>query len=216
MHTSRIFAIAAGAVLLTGCARPIERWIVDTRVHQGDVSLAAGDASDAELAYRLALRVNPKDARARAGFVQATAELAQIEYTKGAFDDATTTVAEGLAVDPESVRLAALKATIGQAKLEREIVISNYPTYRAAGLELQRAFKQLDATNALLLRNLRRFGNTLDASELVAAIKRSYELQLEVARNTNRLILYRQLVTSGVPEATESTTFGAGSLLPLP
>lgn len=114
------------------------------------------------------------------------------------------------------MRLAALKATIGQAKLEREIVISNYPTYRAAGLELQRAFKQLDATNALLLRNLRRFGNTLDASELVAAIKRSYELQLEVARNTNRLILYRQLVTSGVPEATESTTFGAGSLLPLP
>ena len=94
----------------------------------------------------------------------------------------STTVAEGLAVDPESVRLAALKATIGQAKLEREIVLSNYPTYRAAGLELQRAYKQLDATNALLLRNLRRFGNTLDANELVAAIKRSYELQLELAQ----------------------------------
>jgi lipopolysaccharide biosynthesis regulator YciM len=216
MYTSKILAVVCGAALLTGCARPIERWIVDTRVHQGDVSLAAGDASDAELAYRLALRVNPKDARARAGFVQATAELAQIEYTKGAFDDATTTVDEGLAVDPESVRLAAIKATIGQAKLEREIVISNYPTYRAAGLELARAYKQLDATNALLLRNLRRFGNTLDANELAAAIKRSYELQLELARNTNRLLLYRQLVTSGVPEAPQSTTFGAGSLLPLP
>jgi tetratricopeptide (TPR) repeat protein len=217
MYIFRVLLILCGVAILTGCARSIERWIVDTRVHQGDIAMAAGDAHDAELAYRLALRVNPRDPRARTGFVQAAAELAQVEYAKGAFDDAVTTVDQGLAVDPESVRLAALKATIGQAKLEREIVISNYPTYRAAGLELQRAYKQLDATNALLLRNLKRFGNTLDANELVAAIKRSYELQLEIARNTNRLITYRQLVTSGIPEArAESTTFGAGSLLPLP
>ena len=123
----------------------------------------------------------------------------------------------GLAVDPQSVRLAALKATIDQAKLQREIVLSNYPTYRAAVLEIQRAYQQLNVTNALLLRNLRRFGYTFDTDELTNAIKRSYELQLDVAKNTNRLIVYRQLVTSGAPETpTESTTFGAASLLPLP
>ncbi len=213
----RVVAVLFGVALLSGCAGSIERWIVKTRVHQGDVALARGNARDAELSYRLALRVDPKDTRARAGFVEAAADLAQREYTKGSFDDALATVDEGLAVDSQSVRLAALKSTIDQAKLQREIVLSNYPTYRAAGLEIQRAYQQLNLNNALLLRNLKRFGYTFDATELTSAIKRSYELQLELARNTNRLVLYRQLVTSGVPEApTQSTTFGASSLLPLP
>ena len=213
----KIVAALFGVALLSGCAGSIERWIVNTRVHQGDVALARGNARDAELSYRLALRVDSKDARARAGFVEAAADLAQREYTKGSFDDALATVDEGLAVDSQSVRLAALKSTIDQAKLQREIVLSNYPTYRVAGLEIQRAYQQLNLNNALLLRNLKRFGYTFDTTELTSAIKRSYELQLELARNTNRLILYRQLVTSGVPEApTESTTFGASSLLPLP
>lgn len=213
----KIVAALFGVALLSGCAGSIERWIVNTRVHQGDVALARGNARDAELSYRLALRVDSKDARARAGFVEAAADLAQREYTKGSFDDALATVDEGLAVDSQSVRLAALKSTIDQAKLEREIVLSNYPTYRVTGLEIQRAYQQLNLNNALLLRNLKRFGYTFDTTELTSAIKRSYELQLELARNTSRLILYRQLVTSGVPEApTESTTFGASSLLPLP
>lgn len=214
---SKLAAIIFGVALLTGCAGSIERWIVHTRVHQGDVALARGDARDAELAYRLALRVDPNDPQARAGFVEAAAALAQLEYTKGSFDDALATVDAGLAVDPQSVRLAALKGTIDQAKLQREIVLSNYPTYRAAMLEVQRAYQQLNVTNALLLRSLRRFGYTFDTNELTNAIKRSYELQLDVTKNTNRLIVYRQLVTSGAPETpAESTTFGAASLLPLP
>jgi tetratricopeptide (TPR) repeat protein len=217
MFTFSRIAAFCGIVLLTGCAGSIERWIVNTRVHQGDVALARGDARDAELAYRLALRVDPKDPQARTGYVEATAALARLEYTKGAFDDALATVDEGLAVDSQSVRLAALKATIDQAKLQREIVLTNYPTYHTAGLEIQRAYQQLNATNALLLHNLKRFGYTFDTTELTAAIKRSYELELEVARNTNRLIVYRQLVSSGSPEApAESTSFGAASLLPLP
>lgn len=214
---SRIAAALCGALLLAGCAAPIERWIVNTRIHQGDVALERGDVRDAALAYRLALRVNPNDAAARTGYVQAAAQLARAEYSKGAFDDALATVDGGLAVDPQSASLAALKATIDSAKLKREIVLSNYPTYRAAGLEIQHAYQQLDAANALLLRDLRHFGYTFETDDLTSAIKRSYELELEIAKNTNRLILYRQLVSSGVPEApSESTTFGAASLLPLP
>lgn len=217
MLTYRTLVAILAVAALSGCAHSIERWIVNTRVHQGEIAISRGNARDAELSYRLALRVDPKDPAARAGFVEAAAALAQIEYTKGTFDDALTTVDEGLAVDPQSVRLAALKATVEQAKLQREIVLSNYPTYRTAGLELQRAYQQLNVTDASLLRNLRRFGYTFDTNQLTAAIKRSYELQLELARLTNRLILYRQLVSSGTPEAPQaSTTFGAGSLLPLP
>lgn len=212
------FALILCVASLAGCAGRIERWIVDTRVHQGDVALVRGNAQDAALAYSLALRVDPRDALARAGYVQAAAELAGIQYTKGSFDDALATVDAGLKVDPQSAALAALKATVEQAKLQREIVITNYPTYRAAALEIQRAYSQLNVTNALLLRSLRRFGYTFNSNDLTTAIKRSYELQLEVAKNTNRLIVYRQLVTSGVPETPTggTTTFGAASLLPLP
>lgn len=217
MYIFRLLTIIGGAALLSGCAGSIERWIVNTRVHQGDVALARGDARDAELAFRLALRIDSRNARARAGFVEAAAALARVEYAKGTFDDALDTVDEGLAVDPQSVRLAALKETIDEAKLQREIVLSNYPTYRAAGIEIQHAYQRLNVTNSLLLRDLRRFGYTFDGTDLTSAIKRSYEMQLELSKNVNRLILYRQLVTSGVPEApAESTTFGSGSLLPLP
>jgi tetratricopeptide (TPR) repeat protein len=202
---------------LPSCAGPIERWIVNTRVHQGAVALVRGDARDAALAYRLALRVDPRNPQARAGFVDAAAELARLEYGRGDFDDALATVDGGLAVDPQSAPLAALKATIDQAKLKREIVLTNYPTYRAAGLEIQRAYTQVNAINALLLRSLKRFGYTFDTDQLTAAIKRSYDLQLEIAKDTNRLIVYRQLVSSGAPEVpSEATTFGAASLLPLP
>ena len=69
-----------------------------------------------------------------------------------------------------------------------------------------------------LLRSLKRFANTFDDADLVSAIKRSYELQLDMAKNANRLIAYRQLVTSGVParRRREAATSATTSLLPLP
>jgi tetratricopeptide (TPR) repeat protein len=213
----KVVAALCGALVLGGCAGSIERWIVNTRVHQGDVALLQGSVRDAATSYRLALRVDPNDAPARAGFVKAAAELARLEFSRGSFDDALATVDGGLAVDSQSAALAALKATIDQAKLKREIVVSNYPTYRATGLEIARAYQQFDATDALLRRDLRRFSYTFDTDDLTSAIKRSYELELELAKDTNRLIVYRQLVSSGVPEVpSQSTTFGAASLLPLP
>jgi hypothetical protein len=217
MFEYRFLPLACSVLLLTGCASSIQRWIVNTRVHQGDVSLARGDSRDAALGYKLALRIDPNDAQARAGYVQAAAQLARSEYLNGNFDDATATVNGGLAVDPQSAALLALRGSIDQAKLKREIVVSNYPTYRVAGVEIQHAYAQLDTANALLLRDLRRFGYTYDADDLTSAIKRSYELELELSKNTNRLVLYRQLVSSGIPEVpSEATTFGASSLLPLP
>ncbi len=215
--SKRTFGLALALCALCGCSGSIESWIVNTRVHQGAVALEHGNVSDAELAYRLALRVDPHDERARAGFVQAAGALAQAEYTKGQFEDALVTIDGGLKVDPASVRLAALKTTLEGARLKREIVISNYPTYHDAGLQLQTAYKQLNLANAEILTSLKRFAYTYDADDLTTAIKQSYELQLEVAKNTNRLITYRQIVDSGVPVSSpEATTSNAASLLPLP
>lgn len=215
--TSRFFGLALASLMLSGCAGSVEHWIVNTRVHQGDVALERGNPRDAELAYQLALKVNPKDPRARAGLVESAGQLTQTLYANGDFEDALATLDEGLNVDPTSVRLAGLKATIEDAKLKREIVISNYPTYKEAGVTIQKAYEQLDASNKQILASLKRFSYTYDTSDLTSAIKRSYALELDVARNTNRLISYRELVSAGIPESARATTSsGAASLLPLP
>lgn len=215
--SKRLFALSLASLSLGGCAGPVERWIVGARVHQGDVGLARGNAYDAELSYRLALRVDPTNERARSGYLEAASLAAQEQYAAGRFEDALDTINAALKYDPTSVRLAALKTTIEQARLKREIVISNYPTYREAGLALQASYKQLDLANKAIVVSLKRFGYTYDTADLTTAIKRSYEMQLEIAKDTNRLISYRQVVDSGVPEnAQHATSTNAASLLPLP
>jgi tetratricopeptide (TPR) repeat protein len=213
---SRLVCAVFAAVLLGGCAGPVERWVVDTRIHQGDVALSRGNVKDAQLSYSLALKIDPSNDRARAGFVESSADLAQEQYSKGEFDDALVTIASGLRYDPSSVRLAALHGQIEDAKLKREIVISNYPAYKDSGLQIQHAYQQLDIMNKTILANLKRFSYTYDTDALTAAIKSSYDLELEVARNTNRLIAYRQVVSSGLPETAHTTNVTSSSLLPLP
>lgn len=219
LHGSQIrfiFSILA-LVSTTACAGPIQHWIVDTRVNQGDIALDRGNPRDAELAYRLALKVDPSDERARAGIIESSYALAQVQYSKGDFEGSLATIAEGLKADPSSVRLSALRAEVEDAKLKREIVISNYPTYKAAGTQITAAYESLNASNKSILKSLKQFSYTYDADDLTAAIKHSYELEMDVARNTNRLIAYRQVVMSGVPGKVESTTSVSGtSLLPLP
>jgi tetratricopeptide (TPR) repeat protein len=216
----RPFALLCVALLFTtaGCAGSVERWIVNTRVNQGAVAFERGSLHEAQTAYRLALRVNPRDARARAGFSEVSAAIAEVDYRKGDFDDAVATLNEGQKYDPQSVRLQALRAQIDDARLKREIVLSNYPAYGAAGLQLRTAYGALNEQTKSILHSLQRFGYTYDTQDLTTAIKRSYELQLEVTKNTNRLIAYRQLVESGVPAAATAAqaTGGGGSLLPLP
>jgi len=217
MSISRTSLALAATMLFAGCAGPVTRWIVDTRVHQGDVALERGNVKDADLSYRLALRVDSSDARARSGIVASSADLAQEQYTKGDFEDALVTITEGLKYDPSSVHLAALKATIDDAKLKREIVISNYPTYHEAGVAMQHSYEALTVSNKSILASLKKFSYSYDTDDLTAAIKKSYDLELDVARNTNRLISYRQVVSSGIPEApAQATSANAASLLPLP
>lgn len=215
----RFIAVSALAALIatTGCAGSLEHWIVNTRVSQGDVALSRGSLHEAETAYRLALRVNPHDDRARAGFSQASAALSEADYRKGDFDDAMSTLIDAQKYDPQNVRLQALRAQIDDARLKREIVISNYPTYEGAGLQIQESYASLNAQTKNILKDLKRFSYTYDTQDLTKAIQQSYELQLDVAKNTNRLIAYRQLVEAGVPAATAGAQSApSGSLLPLP
>jgi tetratricopeptide (TPR) repeat protein len=207
------------ALAATGCAGPVQQWIVNTRIHQGDAAVKRGNVRDAETSYRLALRVDPKNDRARAGFVNAAADLAQVEYEKGQFEDGLATLADAAKVDPQNVRVQGLRSTIEQAKLNREIVISNYPTYSLTGQQIQRSFESLDTQNKLVLKSLRRFDFTYDTQNLTKAIKQAYDLEDDMSKNLSRLIAYRQLVEAGIPASRAAAGAGSSSsssLLPLP
>ena len=108
-----------------------------------------------------------------------------------------------------------LRSEIEQAEIKRDIVVSNYPSYKVTGASIQRAYTQLKTQNSEILLALRRFDYTYDTADLSAAIRQSYVLNEDVARLTSRLQLYRQLVESGVPEHAENLAPPA-SVLPLP
>ncbi|PZR56036.1 MAG: hypothetical protein DLM50_09465 [Candidatus Meridianibacter frigidus] len=212
-------AVFAAALLLCDCAGPVESWIVNTRIRQGDVAFERGSLGEAELAYRLALKVDPTNARARAGYSEAETEIAAQQYHAGKLDDALVTITGAQKYDPQSLRLQGLRSEVESAKIKREIVVSNYPTFRETAAGIQRSYLQLKTMNAQIIAGLKKFGYTFNINELNKAIQNSYELNLDVAKNTNRLITFRQLVQSGVPLTEQSGNVSSAqpaSLLPLP
>jgi hypothetical protein len=208
--------LASTLVATTGCASSISAWIVQTRNHQGDVALQHGNSPDASVAYQLALRVDPANTHARAGLVGVQARIAQQMFTASRFDDAVKALDVAIRYAPGDPRVDALRAQIEQAEIKRDIVVSNYPSYRETGAGLRRSFVQLRTQAQEIAAALHRFDYTYDSSELSQAIRQSYELDSQVTRLTDRLIQYRQLVDSGVPENADTAIAPAASLLPLP
>jgi lipopolysaccharide biosynthesis regulator YciM len=201
----------------TGCAGGISQFIVQTRNHQGDLALENKNYPDAALAYRLAIGVAPNDEHARAGLAAVQLDIAAQEYTRAHFDDALAALAVAAKYEPQSVRLAELRAEVQQARVKREIVLSNYPTYRETGLALRKSYAQLRVQANAIVASLQRFDYTYDSTELVKAIRQSSLLTGDVARLTSRLGNYRQLVEAGSPDRNGSAPLApAASLLPLP
>jgi lipopolysaccharide biosynthesis regulator YciM len=210
-------ALIATVPFVAGCAGPIAAFIVETRNHQGDLSLGHKNYVDAALAYRLALRVAPNDAHARAGLATVQLEIAADDYLHSKFDDALAALAVAEKYDPDSVRLAELRTEIEQARVKREIVLSNYPTYSETALALRKSYAQLSKQSNAIVASLQRFDYSYDSSEIQRAIRQSNLLNAEVAHLTTRLVNYRQLVESGSPERAGQTPLApAASLLPLP
>ena len=201
----------------TGCATSIAHWIVQTRDHQGDVALAHRNFADASVAYQLALKIDPTDKHAAAGLISVQVRLAQTAFAESKFDEAITALLIAAKVSPHDERVEALRSQIEQAEIKREIVVSNYPAYRETGAALQRAYAQVKTQSQAIVATLHRFDYTYDSNELSQAIRESYELDAQIVRLTDRLIQYRQLVDSGVPEDTDTNAQAPpASLLPLP
>jgi tetratricopeptide (TPR) repeat protein len=220
MRTIRLCAfILASAVLpigTTGCASNVAQWIVQTRNHQGDVALSHKNFPDASVAYQLALKIDPANVHARDGLINVQVRLAQTFFAASKFEDAIDALAVAAKFSPTDDRVQSLRGQIEQSEIKRDIVVSNYPSYKITGTGIQRAYAQLKTQANEISLALKRFDYTYDTTDLAAAIRQSYALNEEVARLTSRLQQYRQLVESGVPEHAGESLAPPASLLPLP
>jgi predicted negative regulator of RcsB-dependent stress response len=220
MRTLRLAALLLACTVplgTTGCATTVAGWIVHERNHQGDVALAHRNYPDASVAYQLALKIDPKNQHARDGLINVQLRLAQTFFAASKFDDAIDALAVASRYAPADDRVQSMRGEIEQAEIKRDIVVSNYPTYKVTAAALKRAYTQLKAQNAEILLALRRFDYTYDTADLAAAIRQSYALNEEVTRLTNRLQQFRQLVESGVPASPGGeNAIPPASLLPLP
>jgi len=214
----RLLLIIATVLSSSGCASSVTNWIVQTRNHQGDLALRHYNYADASVAYQLALKVSPKNEHARAGLVSVQVQIAQTAFAASHFDDAIAALRIAAKYSPEDERIAGLHSEIEQAQIKRDIVVSNYPAYRETGTSLLRAYGLLKLNSDAVALSIKKFSYTYDTNTLSKAIRDSYELTDELTRDTNRLVQFRQLVESGVPESTRSTENLAppASLLPLP
>jgi tetratricopeptide (TPR) repeat protein len=213
-----LLAVTLACVLptLCGCAGTVESWIVRTRDHQGDRALVAGNLKDAALAYRLALQVNPRDPHAREGAVSVQLALSEDAYRNGKLQEAINYLSVAEKIAPKNVSVMDLRQQLSEARLKREIVVSNYPAFKAAGEDLIRGYVQLRTTNQAIIASLKRFQYSYDPVDLTRAIEGSSELAGEVTRNTTRLMHFRQVVETGTGESEAAGMTPPSSLLPLP
>ncbi len=117
----------------------------------------------------------------------------------------------------EEFIIALPNSDIEQAKIRREIVISNYPLYGSINAAFKPTFKQIQASNIEIEKQVKAFSSDFDTAHLTKAIIQSYDLEDEVHRMALRMINYRSVVTSGVGKAAKPPAESeAPSLLPIP
>ena len=216
----RISAIASVAVVvaaLTGCAGGnVARWMVDLRSSQGDAALKNGNVAEALGEYDLALRLDPKNAHARAGLAKALTLRAQAEFVDSKLEEAATDIAKAHYYAPSDSVTQALAGQIEQATIRREVVVANYPLYGSMATSIDDSLKTVVSTNAQIAKELKLFRADYDTNHLTKAIVESYDLEDEAHRVTLRLVSYRALVQSGAVNRQAAAAADAPNLLPIP
>ena len=216
-RVSAAFAAAALMVAATGCSNVLVDRIVDLRNAQADAALANHNTAEAENEYGLALRLAPKNEHARAGLVRALYLRAQENYANGKINDAALEVQRGLTYAPKDAGLLDLASVIDQAKIRRDVLVGNFPTYKAMGDSIS----ELLSANAMSSRDIQRelhlFRTDYDVVHLRRAIELSALLEDEQHRVTQRLVAYKGQIETGAPvEARPSAQSESPGLLPIP
>jgi tetratricopeptide (TPR) repeat protein len=211
-----LLAVLVCSLCSSGCAGPITQWMIGLRNSQGDTALARPDLPAAEKEYRLALALDPKNAHARSGLAEVLYLRAKQDFAGSKLDEAATEITQSLQYGPDDAAALALANEISQAKIRREIVISNYPLYGSINAALVPVFKSIAESNAIMAKDVKAFSSDFDTVHLTKAIVTSYDIEDEIHRLALRLITYRGYVTSGQAKAEAATESSAPSLLPIP
>jgi tetratricopeptide (TPR) repeat protein len=212
-----ICAVAlACAIGTSGCARSLTQWMVNLRISQGDAALAIPHVAEAEKEYTLALELDSKNERARAGLAKALFLTAKEDYINSKLDDAAIDIQRALKYAPSDAATLALAGEIDQAKIRREIVIANYPLYGSVNAVLAPVFKQIAASNKEIAAQVKAFSSDFDTKHLTKAIAESGDLEDEAHRMGLKLFTYRSSVQSGQQKAVAPSGSEAPSLLPIP
>jgi len=208
--------LLAAALSLSGCAQSLSHWMVNLRTSQGDTALSHSNLKDAEKEYALALAVDPKNAHARAGLARVLYLRAKEDFTNSKLDEAEAEVQGSLRYAPGDAAVLALQNQIEQAKIRREIVISNYPLYGSIETSLKPAFKSVASASLEIQKQIKAFSSDYDTAHLTRAIIESADLEDEVHRIGLRLITYRGLVQTGAGRVKSPIQSETPSLLPIP
>lgn len=212
-----VAVIVAAAAMLTGCAGgSVARWMVDLRSSQGDAALKNGNVAEALGEYDLALRLDPKNAHARAGLAKALTLRAQAEFVDSKLEEAAADIAKAHYYAPSDSVTQALAGQIEQATIRREVVVANYPLYGSMATSIDDSLKTVVSTNAQIAKELKLFRADYDTNHLTKAIVESYDLEDEAHRVTLRLVSYRALVQSGAVNRQAAAAADAPNLLPIP
>jgi tetratricopeptide (TPR) repeat protein len=216
----RFFAIALTALVaagVAGCAGgSVSRWMVELRSSQGDTALRTGNVAEALGEYDLALRLDPKNAHARAGLAKALTLRAQAEFADSKLEEAATDIAKAHYYAPSDSVTQALAGQIEQALIRREVVVANYPLYGSMATSIADSLKTVASTNLQIEKELKAFRADYDTNHLTKAIVESYDLEDEAHRATLRLASYRALVQSGAVNRQAAAAADAPNLLPIP
>lgn len=186
------------------------------RTSQGDVALDHNNLKDAQNEYSLALALDPKNAHARDGLAKVLFLRAKEDFTNSKLDEAEAEVQRSLRYTPNDAAALALQNQIEQARIRREIVISNYPLYGSIGTTLRPAFKSVATSNEEIQKQIKAFSSDYDTAHLTRAIIEAADLEDEVHRIGVRLITYRGLVQTGAGKVKSPIQSETPSLLPIP
>lgn len=212
-----VIALAIGLALSArGLAGAVAGWITELRVQQGDAALESGNVVEAQREYELALALNPANAAAKTGLTRALYLRAKALFAASKLDDAHALITRAVKLGPDDPSVQALASEIEQARIRRDIVIGNYPTYGSTLTSIRALLKGLTASQKVIDLKLKDFSTTFDSATLVSATLEAYQLEEEAHRVTQRLISYREQVEGGANRAKPPADTAAPSLLPIP
>ncbi|HME82025.1 MAG TPA: hypothetical protein VKF82_08115 [Candidatus Eremiobacteraceae bacterium] len=210
-------ALASCALALGGCSASLKDRIVDLRNAQADAALQTDNIVEAEKEYTLALALAPNDEHARTGLAKVAYLHAKADIDAGDIDEANIEIQKALKYAPKDASALDLASAIDQARIRRDIVVANFPTYKASSDAIRELLKANALANKNIELQLHDFNTDYDVTHLRKAIALSADLEDEDHRVTQRLIAYRAQIEAGEPGATRiQSTEEVPGLLPIP